>query len=177
MKLNGNYKEWSVSQSLLGKILEVSQPRINQLIEEEIVLRDESSTSGAVLLIDSLKNYYLSKQSANDEGGGSINFWREKGLHERAKRELAELKLRERRGELYESATVEKVIIEMLTEFRTKLLGIPAKLSARLEGKKRGEIYDAINFEIENSLEELSTNLTQTNYRYEDYDDKLDYED
>lgn len=168
MKLNGNYKEWAVSQSLMGKILEVSQPRVNQLIDEDIVLRDELSKSGAVLLIESLKNYYQSKQAISDEGGKSVSFWKEKALHERAKRELAELKLQERKGELYEAETVEQVMVEQLTNFRTKLLGLPAKFATRLEGKTREEIYDTLTAEIENCLSELAENYKAANFQNEE---------
>lgn len=164
MKLNGNYKEWAVSQTMLGKILGVSQQRVNQLIDEDVALRDESSKSGAVLLIDSLRNYYLSKRLTADEGGGEVNFWKEKSLHERAKRELTELKVRERKGELYEAEIVEQVMLEQLTNFRTKLLGLPAKFAAQLEGKSRAEIYDSLNAEIENCLEELSQNYKSAKF-------------
>lgn len=164
MKLVGNYKEWAVSQTQLGKILEVSQPRINQLIDEKIVLRDETSKNSAVLLIDSLRNYYLSKNAT----GSGVDFWKEKGLHERAKRELTELKVQERKGELYEAETVEQVMIEQLTNFRTKLLGLPAKFAAQLEGKSRAEIYDSLNAEIENCLSELAENYKNANFQNEE---------
>lgn len=154
MKMQGNFKEWSVTQTKLAEILNLSVQRINQLIEEEVVLRDESSKNGAVLLIDSLRNYYLSKNAAGD----NVNFWKEKGLHERAKRELAELKLRIQRGELYEASVVESVMIEHLTNFRTKLLGLPSKIAATLPKDIRGEVYDNLTKEIETCLEELATN-------------------
>lgn len=176
MKLNGNYKEWSVTQTQLGKILEVSQPRINQLIDEEIVQRDESSKSGMVLLIDSLKNYYLSKAAAVD-GGGTVNFWKEKGLHERAKRQLAELKLRQREGELYEAEIVEAVMIEHLTNFRNKLLGIPAKMAIRLEGKTRSEIYDGLTQELEECLTDLSQGYKNATFEAEVVDADEDAEE
>ena len=168
MKIHGNYKEWAVTQTQLGAILEVSQQRVNQLIDEDVVLRDETSKSGAVLLIDSLKNYYLSKHAVTDSAGGSVNFWKEKALHERAKREMTELKLSERRGELYEAATVESVMIEQLTNFRNKLLGLPAKFATRLEGKRRDEIYDTLTVEIENCLDELSKNYSDADFRSKD---------
>ena len=169
MKLQGNSEEWSVSQSQLGRILGVSHQRVNQLIEEEVVLRDESSKTGAVLLIDSLRNYYRSKQSLED-GAGKVDFWKERGLHERAKRELAELKLKQRRGELYEAETVERVMIEHLTNFRNKLLGLPAKMAAVLEGKPRGDIYELINLEIEAALEELSNNYKGADFNEDETD-------
>lgn len=169
IKLHGNYKEWTVSQSQLGRILEISQPRVNQLIEEEVVMRDESSKTGAVLLIESLRNYYRSKAPIED-GEGKVDFWKERGLHERAKRKITELELKKRRGELYAAETVERVMIEQLTNFRNKLLGLPAKLAAVLEGKTRGEIYELINLEIEAALEELSTNYKGADLNEDDKD-------
>lgn len=160
MKLVGNYKEWSVSQTLLANILDVSQPRINQMIDEGIVLRDETSKGSSVLLIDSARNYWLSKNVS----GGGVDFWKEKGLHERAKRQLTELKVREREGELYEAEVVEAVMSEHLTNFRTKLLGLASKFATQLESKTRGEIYDMLTLEIEMALDELARN-----YRLADF--------
>ena len=169
MKLQGKFEEWSVSQMQLGRILGVSHQRVNQLIDEEVVLRDESSKSGAVLLIDSLRNYYQSKRPLED-GEGKVDFWKERGLHERAKRKIAELNLQQRRGELYKAETVERVMIEQLTNFRNKLLGLPAKMAAVLEGKSRGEIYELINLEIEAALEELSNNYKGADFNEDDPD-------
>ena len=123
-------------------------------MEEKIVVRDETDAKGKILAFDSIRNYYLSQQSS-DSG---VNFWKEKGLHERAKRELAELKLKIQRGELYEASVVESVMIEHLTSFRTKLLGLPAKIAASLPTEIRGEVYDNLTRELENCLEELSKN-------------------
>lgn len=166
MRIVGNYKEWSVSQTLLGQILNISQPRVNQLIDEKIVLRDESTKGSAVLLIPSLRNYYLSKNAS----GGEVDFWKEKGLHEKAKREMTELKLQERRGELYEAETVEAVMVEQLTNFRNKLLGLPSKFATQLEGKNREEINDILTVEIENLLEELSQNYQNANFKTDEID-------
>lgn len=163
MNLSGNHEEWTVTQTALSRILGLTVGRINQLIDEEIVVRDASSKNGAVLLVESLKNYYLSKNSLTDDKGKSVNYWVEHGLHERAKRKMAELKLRERKGELYAAETVERVMIEQLTNFRNKLLGLPAKFAAQLEGKSRAE--------IENCLEELAQNYKNANLRGEENDD------
>lgn len=160
MKLFGNHKEWSVTQTLLAEILGVTQARINQMIDEQIVVRDESAKGGGVLLIDSARNYWLSKNAS----GSGVDFWKEKGMHERAKRQLTELKVREREGELYEAEVVEAVMSEQLTNFRTKLTSIPAKFATRLEGKSRGEIYDALTAEIEDCLEELAKNYKSADF-------------
>ena len=103
MKVNGVIREMTCTQTQLAKAFGVSQARVNQLIDEGVVVRDEFSTNGQVMLFESLQNYFLSKNVSGD----NVNFWKEKGLHERAKRELAELKLAKSRAEVYDAATVE----------------------------------------------------------------------
>lgn len=160
MKLVGNIKEITCSQTQLGRALGLSTPRVNQLIEEGVVIRDEESKSGQVMMFDSLQNYFLSKNATGD----GVNFWKEKGLHEKAKRELAEIKVQITRGELYEAATVENVMIEQLANFRTKLLGLPSKFAPQFEGKPRGEIFDTLTAAIEECLTELAENYNSADF-------------
>jgi len=155
MRIVGAISEATCSQSQLARALSLTQPRINQLIDEGIVIRDESSKVGEVMLLESLQNYLLSKNATGD----NVNFWREKGLHEKAKRELAEVKLAKTRGELYEASAVESVLSEILTNFRSKLLGLPAKYAAQLEGKSRAKIYQLLNSAVEENLSELAAGL------------------
>ena len=159
-RVRGDIIEMTVSQTQLAAVLGISQPRVNQLIDEGIVIRDEQSKTGEVLLYESLQNYFLSKKAT----GAGVNFWKEKALHEKAKRELAELKVASRRGELYEAATVEAVLVELLTTFRNKLTGLPAKYSSRLTGKSRGEIYDLLTAAVEEELTELSEGVKEARY-------------
>lgn len=160
MKLDGEIQDVTVTQRQLSRALQLGTTRINQLIDEGIVIRDETSRSGQVMLLESLKNYYLSKNVSGD----GVNFWKERGLHEKAKRELAELKLSKSRGEVYEAATVESVLVELLTNFRSKLLGLPAKYSPQLEGKSRAEIYDVLTAALEEELTELSEGVTEIDF-------------
>ncbi len=152
VKVAGNIKEMTVSQSALSKALGVTPSRVNQLIQEKVVVRDESDKSGAVMLFDSIRNYYSSKK-ISEEG---VDYWKEHGKHEKAKRELAELKLEKERGKLYEAKTVELAMTEQLVMLRTKLLGIPTKLAPILEGKDKDTIFSIINSEIEENLSEMS---------------------
>lgn len=160
MKVNGDIKELTCSQAQLAQAIGVSRARINQLIDEKVVMRDESSKTGAVMLFDSVMNYFLSKNAA----GGSVNFWQERGLHERAKRELAELKLLKSRGEVYEAAVVEGVLSELLTNFRNRLTGLPSKLSGQLTGKSRAEIFELTAAAIDEELLELSEGLADAQF-------------
>lgn len=160
MKVNGVIREMTCTQTQLAKAIGVSQARVNQLIDEGVVIRDEFATNGQVMLYESLQNYFLSKNVSGD----SVNFWKEKGLHERAKRELAELKVDKAKGEVYDAATVESVLTELLTNFRSKLLGLPAKYSTQIEGKTRAEIYDMLTAAIEEELTELSEGVKAVDF-------------
>ena len=164
MRVNGIIREMTCTQTQLAKAIGVSQARVNQLIDEGVVVRDEFSTNGQVMLYESLQNYFLSKNVSGD----SVNFWKEKGLHERAKRELAEIKVSKARAEVYDASTVENVLAELLTNFRNKLLGLPSKYSTQLEGKNRAEIYDALTAAIEEELTELSEGVKAVDFADED---------
>lgn len=161
-KVAGEIELMTVSQRQMAAALKLSTTRINELVNEKILMRDESTVQGRLMLLDSLKNYYLSKAATGD----SVNFWTERALHERAKRELAELKLRQQKGELYEAATVEAVLVELLTDFRSKLLGMGHKLAMRLEGKTAGTICGIIDAEVNELLEELSDGVGDEKRRY-----------
>lgn len=159
-KIEGEIQWMAVTQRQLSRALGLGTTRINQLIDEGIVVRDETSRSGQVMLFESLQNYFLSKNVSGD----GVNYWKERGLHERAKRKLAELKVAKAKGELYDAKTVENVLVELLTNFRTKLLGLPAKYSTQLEGKNRAEIYDMLTTAIEEELSELSEGVKAVDF-------------
>ena len=159
-RIQGEVKDATCTQTQLGRALSVSKQRVGQLIDEGIVVRDEFSTNGQVLLFESLQNYFLSKNATGD----NVNFWKERGLHEKAKRELAELKLSKSRGEVYSAEVVEGVLVELLTNFRNKLLGLPSKYATRLEGKNRDEIYTVLTSAIEEELAELSEGVEASDF-------------
>lgn len=166
MKLQGNPKVWTVTQTQFGQIIGVSQQRVSQLIDEQVLMKDETSKSGAILLIDSLREYYLSKQ-ANKDGAESVNFWKERALNEKAKRELNEIKLEQARGNLYDAETVENVMAEILVNFRNKLTGVPNKLSPRLANKSAAEINAALTEELTDLLFELCQEFESTEFAEE----------
>lgn len=153
MKVIGIIREMTCTQTQLAKAIGVSQARVSQLIDEGIVIRDETATNGQVMLFESLQNYLLHK-SGNTKSG--INFNDEKALLMKAKRELAELKLAKAKGSLCSSADVEKLLTELFTTIRTQLTAIPALLAAQLEGQDRNAIYDILSSTIDEKLIALS---------------------
>lgn len=161
-KYDGKISDLIVSQAQLGEFFGLSQQRISQLESAGVVIR--AGDKSGLLLAESLRSYYLSNRTT-EEG---LSFWHEKTLHEKAKREMAELKLRERQGELYEAVTVERVLAELLTEFRNKLLGTGHKLALQLENQSASVICDIIDKEIYNYLTELSQGFSGCNFKEAD---------
>ena len=79
----------------------------------------------------------------------------EKAKHEKAKREMAELELQKRRNEVHEAENVRIVMSDMLSNLRSQLLGIPAKMAPRLTDRSADYIAGELTQEIEDRLTEL----------------------
>ena len=155
MKIVENLKKLSTTQTNLGRALGITQPRVNQLIEEEIIVRDERDANGGVLIFESLKNYFQIKKTVAAEEE-DLDLFLEKAKHEKVKREQNEIKLQQMQGEVLLAEEVEEELSELVVKLRSNLLGLPAKMSGILEGKSRGEINEILTAEIEEKLEELS---------------------
>ena len=158
----------TVSAAVLGQIFGVSDRRIRQMAEEGIIVR---VAKGRYNLVESVKNYILSLKlavdSANDENpDGELNIDEEKALHERVKRHISELKLQTMKGELHKAADVEKVMTDMLSAFKTRVLNVPSKVAPILEDRDAGYIKDRLTSEMTEVLNELK-----------DYDPKAFYSD
>ena len=163
LKISKDIRLLTTTQSNLARAFGLTQPRISQLIDVGLVVRDEKDPMGGVKIFESTKLYYGSKAAAED-GDGTLDLIAEKARHEKVKREQSEIKLRQMKGELYEAETVERAIIEILATLRTHLTALPAKLATRLEGKSRDEIYAVLTNEIEDRLEEVSRSLAAAEF-------------
>ncbi len=155
MKISKDLKSLTTTQTQMAALLGVTQPRVAQYIKDGIILKDES---GAVLVIESLKNYYKYRVVGEnvESDDGDVALLVEKARHEKAKRQIAELNLAKMKSELYDAGTVELVLTEMLSNLRSQLLGIPSKMAPMLDGADRDTIYSTLNKEIEDRLSELS---------------------
>lgn len=159
----------TVSAQVLGQIIGVTDRRIRQLAEENILIR---VSKGRYNLLDSIKNYILTLKVAmesdmNENPDGELNLEEEKALHERIKRHISELKLQTMTGELHKSSDVERVMTDMLVSVKTKLLAMPSKLAPILVSRNDiGYIKEVLNKEVLEALNELK-----------DYDPKDFYSD
>lgn len=147
-----------VTSDTLANCFSLTRPRIIQLAKEEVLNRDKNSK---YLLVENIRRYldYVKnspKGSAESNDEFQADYWEEKALHEKAKRELTEIKLGKIQGKMHEAKDVELVMTEMLVTLRTQLLGLPSQLASKLAGKTQEEVYVAINSAIEEKLAELS---------------------
>lgn len=156
----------TVSAAVLGELFSVTDRRIRQMAEEGIVVR---AAKGRYKLAESIKNYLLTMKLAAEGveaefADGEINLEEEKGLHERVKRHISELKLQIMKGELHKAEDVETVMMDMLASFKTRVMNIPSKVAPILENRDAAYIKDKLTSAVIEALNELK-----------DYDPKAFY--
>lgn len=146
-----------VNTDVLADILGYTRQRINQLAKEGVL---EKQAPGRFLLKLNIKKYldFIRAGQVNDEEEETAKqYWEEKALHEKAKRQIAELKLARLQNRLHDAADVELVMTNMLTTFRNRILAIPQKVAPKIIGMKNlAEISEVINAELLEALNELS---------------------
>ena len=145
------------TQKVLAEALNLSTVRIYQLIKEGIVVRDPNDKKGGVFLVESCRNYWRMKNRKNaiTDDGVLIDIEKERALHEAADRKLAELKLAKLEGRVFDATTVQLKQVEVLSNLRTRLLGLPAKLAPEIEMLDEAGIEKLLTREIEEALDEL----------------------
>lgn len=167
-----------VSGTTLANIFGLTDRRVRQLDELGAI---EKAKRGQYLLVNSIKRYitYLKtnndiKNSVNDT---ELDLEKERAIHERVKREQAEIKLAAMKGEMHHSRDVERVMNDMLANFRSRILSIPTKAAPILVARDDiAEIQRLLSKEIKEALLELSEYDPQKFYG-EDYIDLDDDDD
>lgn len=147
----------TVSASVLADLLGVTERRVRQLAEEGIFMRE---SKGRYNLPESIKTYInmlkMESDIVNSGQTNGLDLDVEKAIHERVKRNQAEIKLALMKGDVHKSEDVKRVMIDMLTSFRTRLLNIPAKVAPIVAVKKdAGVIRELLTLEVVEVLEEL----------------------
>lgn len=147
-----------VNSITLGKIWGITDRRVRQLREESVI---SEVARGKYDLYECTRKYCdFLRQSVNANAGSKetkITKESEQALHEKAKREMAEIKLQIMRGEVHLGADVEHVMTDMLSRVRTKLLALPSKAAPFVLGYDNiAKIQAILNKHIEEALLELS---------------------
>jgi hypothetical protein len=148
-----------VNTDVLAYVLGFTRQRINQLTRDGVLERQAPGRFPLLLNSKKYVEYLKVGQFAenDDEEGATAQYWEEKALHERAKRETAELKLARLRNQLHDAGDVEMVVTDMLVTFRNRCLAIPGKLAPMVAAESNpGKVKDALQKEIAEALTELS---------------------
>lgn len=166
-----------VSGGILGDLLGVTERRIRQLAEEGVLVR---VSKGRYSLAGSVKSYLVhlktNRELKEKEPSDDLDWDKEKAMHERIKREMAEMKLAQMRGELHLAGDVEQVMNDMLASFRTKILAMPSKLAPLLIARDDvNQIRSFVEKECMEALEELARYDPEKFYSgdYIDLDDEV----
>ncbi len=142
------------ASKIVASFLDISERRVRQLREEKII---HEVKPGLYDLKDSVNKYinYLRKGNPNDE---NINYNTERALLARAKRKNEEYELKIKKKDLHKTEDIEVVMINMLANFKTRMMAIPAKLSPSLSKKSdKTEIFKILKESIDEALNELSS--------------------
>lgn len=147
-----------VNSIVLGNCLGITDRRVRQLKTEGII---PEVSRGKYDLFECTRRYceYLRQQlnSNSDNKEVKLNYDQERALHEKAKREKAELQLKVMKGELHLSTDVEDIMTDMITRAKTKLLGLPSKAAPMVMGYKDiSKIQSILQKVVDDTLNELS---------------------
>lgn len=131
----------------LAKCLKLTPARVSQLTKSGIIKRDQD---GKFNLSCAVEDYYRYKFKTDEE----LNYQREHTMLEKAKREMAELKLSQLKDSLLYATDVEQAMHDIIKVARSKLLPIAPRCATKVIGENslpsivyaiQGEIYQALN--------------------------------
>ncbi|MER2126305.1 hypothetical protein [Solibacillus sp.] len=146
-----------VNTKALAKMFNMTERNVRYLVEEGIIAR---VNHGRYDLIDTVSRYITFLKMSNDgldEPKVQESLEYEKWLHEKAKREKAEIELAHLKKEMHKADEVEKVLNHMLASFRSKMLSLPSKAALFLSSKDDPkEIEALLERDIYEALAELA---------------------
>lgn len=148
----------TVSGSMMAKVLNVTDRRIRQYAEEGLI---DKAARGKYAFISSVQKYIAFIKTNKDIEGSiqskELNYDVEHAMHEKVKREIAEINLAKIKGEVHEAEDVKHVMEHMLSNFKARLMNIPSKLAPILLARDNiSVIQSMIEKEVIEVLEELS---------------------
>ena len=148
----------TVSASVLSEIIGIGDRRIRQLADEGILIR---ASKGRYNLKMSMKNYILTLKVAMDRGvenpDEKLTLEEVKAQHEIVKMHMAQIRLSLMQGEVHKSSDVERVMLDMLSTFRARLLNLPPKVAPLLVMRDNADlIRQMITAEVYEALKDLT---------------------
>lgn len=165
-----------VNTVAIAKMFNMTPRRVRQLVEEGVVDR---IGHGRFNLIDTVSKYItflkLNTESLT-EGDVTESLDYEKWLHEKAKREKAEIELAHIKKEMHSSGEVEEVMNNMMMNFRQRMLAIPSVCAPFLVNRTEPKYIETI---LEQNVNEALNELSEydPSMFVDDVEDTVEVED
>lgn len=154
-----NVDHVTVSSSVLAGLFGLTDRRIRQLEKEGVI---KKVARGRYSLQENIKSY-ISHIKANADlkekntEENKVDYDEEHALLERRKREKIEIELAAMRGTMHYSEDVQRVMNDMLANFKAKILAFPSKSAPSLITLKNvADIQESLQVQMIEVLEELS---------------------
>lgn len=140
----------------IARFLDMTDRRVRQLKSEK-VLEEYPGSNGLYELIPTIHRYINYLRKRNPESEENINYNTERAKLVKAKRLNEEYELKIKEKELHHSEDIETIMTDMLMNFKSRLMAIPAKLSPIISKKDdKTEIFKLLKEHIDEALNELS---------------------
>ena len=141
---------------VIARLLDISERRVRQLKDEKVI-QEYKGMAGLYDLVPTVRGYVNYLRKRNPESAENIDYNTERAKLVKAKRLNEEYDLRVKEGDLHTSADIECVMSNMLINFKSRLMAIPAKLSPVLSKKTdKAEINQILKDAVDEALNELS---------------------
>lgn len=135
---------------LLARCLGLTTRRVRQLRDEGVFFEIKPGMYEPEKNIRAYIEYIT-------RGSGDTDYFTERALLIKAKREKAEMELSEFAAKLHPAEDVERVITAILTKFKSKMMSIPSKISALpYKAMEREDLFKSTKDYIYEALDELS---------------------
>ena len=141
----------NLSQSKYAEHRNVTKGYIGRLVKE-----------GRLHLIKGKLNVKMSDAELDNKSNDNKapNYWSEKALHEKAKRELAELDLKLKSNQVVEVDQIGDHLDKIFSTVRQKLLGMPSKIAPLVQAE---ESIGGVRIVLESAIFEVLSELSEYN--------------
>lgn len=145
---------------MLARLLDVTPNYILKLTQQGVINRaideDGKELRGrySLLAIRDYCRWLRAQMKIGDSGESTYRMLRNQKVG--ADAEMAQLRLKEYKGQLHHSRDVEFVMTNMVTFFKQRALAVPSRTARLCVGKKFRQIFDTLSDEIALCLRELS---------------------
>ncbi|SIN66420.1 hypothetical protein SAMN05444368_0909 [Acetomicrobium flavidum] len=142
-----------VNAQELANLLACTTQYIYLLAKQGILVKEGPSQFPLAENIQKYLQYLLKSEKGSDK----VLYWSEKAKHERALRQMSELKLEQLDNKLHDAKAVEVVMNDMMSYFRKRTLAIADETPSKLVGiKNPAEICDILTDAVKEALSDMS---------------------